>query len=207
MKWDGQTAVIIASGPSLTIEDCATVQRWHEAGGGRVIAINMSYQRAPWADVLYACDGRWWSGNVTAAKKVFHGEHWTQDEKAANGYGLNYIKSDRGEGLNRKPGVINQGLNSGFQSINLAYHWGVRRIVLLGYDMSHEGKRTHWHPPHQHDVQTPFDRCIKHFQAIARDLANDGVVVVNCTRRTALKCWPMGDLSAEMGRVTKMAAD
>src|SRR6185369_4136037 len=100
--------VIVASGPSLKIDDCDLVRQWPEAVGGRCIVINPSYQRAPWADVLYACDGHWWAGHVTQVRQTFHGEQWTQDEAAAKSYGLNFVKSERKEGLGRKPGVIHQ---------------------------------------------------------------------------------------------------
>lgn len=205
--WRGQTCVIIASGPSLTVEDCERVREWREAGGGRCIAINTSYQRALWADALYACDLQWWAGNVTAVKKDFPGQMWTQDVKAAKGYGLQLIRSAPGETLSRNPGLIHQGFNSGFQAINLAYHWGVRSFVLLGYDMHEDGKRTHWHAPYARAVHTPFRKCLAAFATLAVDLKAEGVTVVNCTRRTALKVWPAGDLAATIPVPVCEAAD
>lgn len=188
------SVVILASGPSLTVEDCETVRQ----SGGKVIAINMTYQRAPWADVLYACDGHWWAHNITDVRKTFTGELWTQDETASKGYGLHYIKSVRGDGLSRDPEIIHQGFNSGFQAINLAYHWGGRRIVLLGYDMAPSEGKTHWHKPYANMIHTPYEKCIQEFARLAIDLKSEGVEVVNCTRRTALHCFPKGDLQTAL---------
>lgn len=198
-RWEGSTAVIIASGPSLTVEDCELVKAW-QGVGRHAIAINTSYQRAHWADVLYACDGHWWDHHIKQVEKTFLGELWTQDHRAARQHGLHYILSERKDGLSRVDGVIHQGSNSGYQSINLAYHWGVKRMLLLGYDMSDHGSQTHWHQPHAKFMVSPFDRWLVYFEKLARDLKDDGIEVINCTRRTAMKCFPMGDLEYELAR-------
>jgi hypothetical protein len=50
------TIVCIASGPSLTREDVDACR----GAAGVVLAVNDTITYAPWADVLYACDRRWW---------------------------------------------------------------------------------------------------------------------------------------------------
>ena len=50
-----ETAICIASGPSLTQEDVDYCR-----GRGRIYAVNDVYRLAPWADVLFACDLAWW---------------------------------------------------------------------------------------------------------------------------------------------------
>ena len=71
-KW-----AIIASGPSLTKEDVDAVR------GLNVIVINTSYWLAPWADILYACDGHWWDWHYEntdwkAKLDAFENKKWTQ---------------------------------------------------------------------------------------------------------------------------------
>jgi hypothetical protein len=61
--WAGETAVLVASGPSLCPSDVDRVR-----GRARVIAVNDGYRLAPWADVLYACDRRW--VDVCSAKRM-----------------------------------------------------------------------------------------------------------------------------------------
>jgi len=55
--WPGATVACLASGPSLTRADVALVR----AQGLPTIVVNTTYQMAPWADVLYACDAKWWA--------------------------------------------------------------------------------------------------------------------------------------------------
>lgn len=59
-QWDGEKAAIMASGPSLSDGQIEAVRAVHEPGQCRVIVTNKTYERAPWADVLYASDGPRW---------------------------------------------------------------------------------------------------------------------------------------------------
>lgn len=98
--------------------------------------------------------------------------------------------------LNTAPGRICGGNNSGFQAINLAYHFGARRIILLGYDMQFTGGKTHWHGDHPKGLANPseFSRFLQHFPALAAGCKQAGVEVINCTRQTALEAFPRADL-------------
>jgi hypothetical protein len=49
--WIGQTAFVLASGPSLTQEVCDKVM------GRNAIVVNMSFRLAPWAPIWYFTDG------------------------------------------------------------------------------------------------------------------------------------------------------
>jgi len=151
---------IIASGPSLKIEDVKRLE------GQNVIAINNSYALAPFATILYACDKQWWGwywedwidsdGNHWPGAKHFKGEKWTQDkgwakennkidEELLESYGLQWIESKAGSGISEDPDVIYQGSNSGIQAIGLAVHRGATEICLLGYDLS-ESSKPRWTP-------------------------------------------------------------
>lgn len=95
-----------------------------------------------------------------------------------------------GEGLGRK--VMHFGDNGGYQAINLAYLWGARRILLLGYDMQLTGGMRHWfgdHPPPLNSG-SDYSNWIRKFRRLAADLEAEGVQVINCSRETALDCWP-----------------
>lgn len=201
LLWDGFDVAILASGESLALQDfaqCAAVKAWRERGRFRaVIVINTTWRAAPWADVLYACDFAYWNGRdrtdtpryVDEAKAGFAGQLWTQDVDAAKAYGLRHIRSARGDGLAREVGLINQGANSGYQAIGLAYQAGAARVFLLGYDMHGE----HWHGRHPgllHRSQA-FPVFLKNFDRMAADVANlPDFSVVNCTPKSALRCFP-----------------
>lgn len=195
----GPTFVVIASGPSLTAEDCERVREWRARNGGKVIVVNTSYRMAPWADVLYACDAKWWDESIEAVRRETSAELWTQEAGAAKRYGLQRIKSRRADGLGRD--VVHQGGNSGYQAINLAYLWGAKRIVLLGFDMQHTGGVSHWHGDHpwKKGVKPPVRNWVPRFSKLAEDLEREGVGVVNATRQTALKCFPVQALEIALG--------
>jgi len=143
--WMGCTAVCIGGGPSLTPEDVDYVR-----DKANVIAINDAYKLAPWANILYACDLKWWNwhGGVPEFKHI----KATQDKKASLKYDLKYLQQtfiDDGEagqvslGFDAVPGNIRTGRNSGYQAMHLAMQLGATKIILLGYDMQFKIGRAH----------------------------------------------------------------
>lgn len=201
-NWAGCRVAIIAGGPSLTEEQCAQVATWWaQTPTNCVIAINTSFRRALFADMIYACDTKWWDTYYDEVIRTVVAETllFTQDKPAAQKYGLGYIASAAARGLSRKPGLIHQGMSSGFQAINLAFLAGARNFVLLGYDC----KGTHWHGDHPPGLKStlPHARWIEHFAALARDLRDEGVRVVNCSPDTAIpeSTFPRAELAAALG--------
>jgi hypothetical protein len=190
---DTTTRFIIASGPSLTIADVNAIK------DQKVIALNDNYLLAPWADVLYACDGHWWDWHAERPElRAFKGRKITQDIDSAEKYGLEYIRSVDADGLSRDPSCIHKGSNSGIQAINLAYHLGARRIVLLGFDMQATGGKTHWHGKHPGEGAdyAPWRKWLWRYQLVADDAERMGLEIINATRETALKCFPRKPLSS-----------
>jgi len=187
----GLTWFIIASGPSLTVEDVASLK------GQRVICINDNYRLAPWADVLYASDPTWWEWHAERVK-LFKGRKITQDKEAAEKYDLEYIESREGDGLSRDPAYIHRGSNAGIQAINLAYHFGARRIVLLGYDMQATGGKSHWHGKHpgESNDYSPWHKWVWRYDPVAKDAQAMGIEIINATRETALTCFSRKPLSS-----------
>lgn len=171
-----------------------------EAPARRVVCINTTYQITPWADVLYACDWQWWKRWALNASDVFKGEAWTVSEKAAKEYGVNWIRGEPGIGLCKREDTINTGQNSGFQCVGLAQKWGAAKIILLGYDFQRTGGRTHWHGDHPPGMANGgnFPMWAQQMGHMAKDLENIGLEVVNCSRQTALKCFPRGKLEEHL---------
>ncbi len=183
--WDGMSVAIIASGESLTVEQCELVRQWRALGDDRrVMAVNTSYRRAPFADIVYACDRRWWDVHYAEVSRTFRPEQlWTQQEGGAPM--VNAIRSIRGAGLSKIRGIVHQGANSGYQAIGLAVMWGAKRIILLGFDC----QGTHWHGEHPSPISArmPFDMWLQNFRALAPDLLAAGVGVVNCSPKSAIQ--------------------
>ena len=71
---------------------------------------------------------------------------WTSTEQAAIRFNLNYIPRKGGEGY--ETGFVYTGYNSGYQAVQLAYQWGAKEIILLGFTMGHDNGKKHWHPDH-----------------------------------------------------------
>lgn len=197
---DPRRWAILASGPSLTKEDAEAVR------GLNVCVINSTHWLAPWADLLYACDPHWWdwqhqNPELKAKLDAFEGEKWTQIEGkdinrqkddliAVNKYGLRYIKSLANPGLSSDPQFIHQGSNSGIQAINLVIHRGAKEIILLGYDLSGSAEKPRWHGHHPNKVISNWDRWVPLYTQVASDADRMGVKIINCSRNTALKCFP-----------------
>ncbi len=189
--WPGETAVICASGPSLTAADVDYCR-----GKARAIVINTTYQLAPWADVLYAADARWWRWHKGAPD--FMGLKYSLERSEAS-FGVVTLAATGDRGLERAPHSLRTGRNSGYQAINLAVHFGVSRIVLLGYDMqTGPAGQVHWHPDHPGSPATKFDQWAPFFASLVGPLAALGVEVINCTRQTALTCFPRAALEATL---------
>ena len=90
--WEGETVVCLASGPSLTPADVEYVR-----GKARVIVINTTVLLAPWADVLYACDARWWQWHHKTVKG-FAGMKFALT-KASAPFGVTVLRNTGATGL------------------------------------------------------------------------------------------------------------
>src|SRR5690606_24056968 len=110
----------------------------------KVIAVNDAWKLLPFADVIYACDLRWWEKKGCGD---FRGERWSCTESrggrdkrsVAEKFGLNLIDGRSEEGFSLEPGLIHYGSNSGFQAVNLALQFGAKVIRLVGFDMQPNG--------------------------------------------------------------------
>ena len=58
--WTGEPCIVVASGPSLDADTAHRVRMARWTDGWRVIVVNDAYRLLPRADILYACDARWW---------------------------------------------------------------------------------------------------------------------------------------------------
>lgn len=194
-NWSGETAVILASGPSLTLDQVALV----EQANVKTIATNSTWRIAD-VDVLFAVDYLFFKvclPEFKAAKR--RAAVWTQDRSAADRWGLNWVRQDSRPGLGN-PGLRTNG-NSGMGAINLAYLFGARRILLVGMDMKLGPKgEKHHHPDHPKPLVQGlvFTDWLHKARDLAKGLKAEKVEVINCTPGSALQCFPMGDLEKEL---------
>jgi len=156
-----------------------------------VCSSDLAIRLAPWAEVLYGCDRKWWVAHPETA--AFPGLKYSLE--AVDGRPDVVPLANTGhQGLEREPTGLRTGKNSGYQAINLAVHLGAARILLLGFDMQADGDRTRWFGRHPYERARgplpPFAAFLPHFQTLVAPLQAAGVEVVNCSRRTALTAFP-----------------
>lgn len=191
-----RTAVVIASGPSLTRDDCFDVG----LSPAMVIAVNCSFRMAPWADVVYMGDMMAVKTYTTEARRLCpNAEFWSTCSVEGHGK-WHRVKGSTEPGLGSN-GAIALGGNSGYQAVCLAALFGAKRIALLGFDM-HAGAdgAKHWHPDHPAPcVQyQPFAEWIHKFESLAKSAKAADIDIVNCSRATALTCFRRGELLQEL---------
>ena len=98
-------------------------------------------------------------------------------------------------GIQRSPDRLAWNLNSGACAINLAVHFGVRRIILLGFDMHSVDGQPNWHKEHgpRNKNFEPWPRYLQVFPAIAADLKALGIECINATPGSAIREFPIID--------------
>lgn len=213
--WPGSTVVCIGGGPSLTGEQVEACRDRLDATGARVrvIAVNDAWRIAPFADVLYFCDDKWWEWHHRKLAdwrgmivRLQGGKHDFGDAR------IKVLRNlDEKGGLAERRDGLHTGQNSGYQAINLAVHFGARQIVLLGYDMKSSMAgglpKTHWFGDHPGGTSPDIYRVfLPWFDTLPPALAKRGVRVVNCTPGSALNAFPKMDLEQALGPRVAAAA-
>jgi hypothetical protein len=200
--------IILAGGPSLRDQNHYPILNL--AQHLRIITINDSWRLVPFGEIHYFCDEKWWSDQIARNYRAlnvnysFHDSIYLQTwigshDSFIDHPQVRHLNLTGQQGLETDPTGLRHGSNSGYQAINLAYHYGAKKIILLGYDMHVAANgRTHWHDaPRQ--APNAFADILKqtmlpHFQTLVEPLEDEGVQVINATPDSELKCFPMMSL-------------
>lgn len=203
--WRGETCVILAGGWSLSDDQIDLVRDC----GLRTIVVNNSFLRAPWADVLYFCDSRWFGlHGKTPEFRAFKGLKTTLCKKSAGiDFELKWLENKTaegdGSGIWPHPDGLATGRNGGYQAINLAFHFAVKRIILLGYDQRRgpDGEYQ-WHNDHPWENRPHVYTTIMlpGFPMLVAPAADRGIEIVNCSPGSALNVFPKMDLEAALAQ-------
>lgn len=190
-RWSGRSVVCIASGPSLTVEDCDRVRQ----SGHPVIVTNTTFRIAPWADVLFGMDAAWWAAHYKEVDSVFKGARLTTAHNATR-YGATTLYGQpwfRGFG------------NSGTCAVSLAVSCGASRVLMLGFDAQKTGGRVHWHGDHPPALSN--GRSMKtwpgKFAQLAAFARRRECRIVNVSRETSLTCFDRADLESALDDVKR----
>jgi hypothetical protein len=196
----GETIVVIGGGSSLTAEDVsycrdkARVVAVKEAGCCRIPGREAP---APWADVLYAADAKFWRFVQGAPEFIglkYAIEQREDQEPMGNWPDLQVLRNLGEYGLALDPTGLCTGFNSGYQAINLAVHLGAARVLLLGFDCWRFAKDQNWFGAHPTHLESPYPLFLQAFNSMVTPIKAAGVDVLNCSRQTMLKAFPQADL-------------
>lgn len=179
------TYYIIGGGPSLKGFDFNML--WDK----NVLAINKAFLSVPWANAVYFSDKRffeWFPSVVQHCGRKFTGDSRVQHSDITD------CKFTGMLGLDREPWNLRHGNNSGHAAINLAFHFGAKRIILLGYDMGLVEGESHYHGGYEVDgkkvevlERTYRDKMAPLFEPLAIDIKNRGVQVINACPQSKLE--------------------
>lgn len=193
-----RVGVIMGTGPSLTDDVIEKTKKFKRFGA------NLTYRLG--ADVVLGCNSEFWDYYERDAR-IYPCDKWTTRPQALENRweGVNYIEERWIAGLSRDKSRVAAHHGSGPQVVNLAYHYGCKVMLLVGWDMRYGGKldnKSYTMPRHyfgeypasmQHWPRTGPDGeltgLIKEMETIYPE--EYGIKIINCTPDSALKCFPM----------------
>jgi hypothetical protein len=182
-EWAGQTAFIIAGGPSVLQQNLELIR------GRNVIAINSSIHAAPWAKFVYFGDWRWWNASENnAAVAAFQGRVVTTSLLVRNDRVL-LCRRANPPGLALERDCLMQKWTSLTAATNLAAHLvgPGGTIVWLGADGRYRADgRTHHHKPHEWPRKDDcFDKQLIDLITIVPSLQKLNIAAFNASPGTA----------------------
>lgn len=177
-----------------------------------VIGVNMAYRIGHWIDVVFFGDCGWYLWHRKQLAKFpglkvsccprFAGRKEGDPER------IKFVQKCRKvkRGITTERDSVAWNGNSGAAAISLARHFGVRRIVLLGFDMKTDAEKvTHWHGyhvekysgkvdrrgnPKPRPTRLPFGRHLRGFPKIAEDAKRMGIEIINASPKSAIDAFP-----------------
>lgn len=218
-KFKGEIGVLIGTGPSITSEQIEFIR----SKKCRVFTVNNAYQLINEADVHVSCNNDWWEYYWPKDKvlRTMPATKYTWYQYIANQYNITYIKAIVKDGLSTDPRIIHINHGSSPMGINIAVHYGIKKLLLIGHDMKFSpdyngrakkvgSKSRHFFGEYPKELQhfpsvkvglsSPgvLDGLIEAYKKMIPDLRKMRMEVINCTPKSALKCFPLSTLEKEL---------
>lgn len=210
--WENGQCIILGGGPSLPKQFGVPQEVIDAVYAGKVgpevyspymsvlydkhiIAVNMAYKIGPWIDCVFFGDSGFAKLNNFEVLKFKGLKVTSADQLEKYSHVLKIVGRDRKKplGITDNPNLLSWNFNSGGAAINLAYHFGVKKIILLGFDMKLDaGNNQHWHKyyvSNQKTVQATMKQHLKGFPHIANDLKGK-IEILNCSPVSAITVFP-----------------
>lgn len=214
--WEGGEAWIIGGGPSVPYQfnvpediiqkvlrkelDPSTYSPYLSCIHNKhVIGVNMAYKIGMWIDIIFFGDGGFYLKNredlasfpglvVSCNSKV--------NSKIHEGDRVKFIQKDNRtpRGLTTRKNCVSWNGNSGAAAINLAVQLGVKKIMLLGFDMNlGPTGGQHWHSlyasANRKDKslhKLPFHRHMLGFGPMKKQAHKLGIEILNVNPNSAI---------------------
>ena len=160
-----------------------------------VIGVNVAFMLGSWISVLYFCDTGFFR-NYKNDVLDFHNIKATCVNHLDRNLmlltrNIKRLKRDMRYGLSTKADTICWNFNSGGAAIDFAAHTGVKRILLLGFDMRYVDNKSHWHAGYQTYTKptnpASFRRFLRSFHAIDSDAKRRRIDILNVSMDSAIK--------------------
>lgn len=202
--------VVVGGGPSLTPEQLGEVRCARDAAGParlRVIAVNDAYRLAPWADLLFFADSKWWGWHKDRPEfKDYKGERCSVFPNGGEiaDPEVHLLRYDSAEGLSTDPQYLRTGSNSAYMSVNVAVLAGATRVVLIGVDAKPGAKKqSHWFGDHPDRTKPPYRHMVQAFREMKPLLDKAGVEVINASPGSAVTAFPQMELGEALASVLR----
>ena len=218
--WEGGECWIIGGGPSLPqqfdIPDhivtevvnrrltpdayspyLSTIHKKH------VIGINAAYLLGNWVDIMFFGDNGFYQSHRNALLQwdgIKIGCSIGQGQKELDGVKMLSRDGNKKYGISKDPSKVCWNGNSGAAAISVAANAGVKRIILVGFDMILIEGQQHWHGVYKRaqinrvkpkqDIKTPFERHLIGFPQIATDARARGIEIINASPNSKINSFP-----------------
>lgn len=189
-EWEPETpCFILCSGESIGLQKAQIAKL-----KGRFIAVKHGVLVRPDADVLFLAG----EGTLTFETELirqFCGRYMIVRSKHHPGLPTEVLRVARAKDHTTLCDLTDHvcGYDTGTSAINLAYHFGARTIVMLGYDMTggHFCKHPLQNPPQDH-----FRRHMMTLADLNADAIRKGIRIVNCSPISAVTAFEKQPLEA-----------
>jgi len=199
--WNGGTCIIIGGGTSILkqfkipqeiiqgvfmkkLSTSAYSPYLSAIHDQHIIAVNVAYKIGPWIDVMFFGDTSTWDEEKKNLQ-FFRGLKVTCAGGLEKERTVKWMQREPRKkiGIAENPDTLAWNHNSGSAAINLAVHFGVKRIILLGFDMQLDAnKNQHWHKQYSSPLSSVERSMAKHlagFPQMKADLDRLKIEVLN----------------------------
>lgn len=202
--WPGEDVFVVCGGPSVKPE---LVERLRGRPNSKVVVINSSYLIAPWADMLFFADDRWWQREIGLNLKgleAFEGQIVTiaHHTRHALLWHLKRIVPSGAVPVSKDRAAVALEKTSLTGVLNLCIHKGCKRVILIGADnRAAPDGRIHHHAeyPWPRKLET-WNNKTQEVEFTVQPLKKAGIEVINASLVSTFPWWSKVDFAKWLDR-------